>query len=215
MTHLTDLLEAKRKKPSVDRYERGTVVGLQTRQGFKDCVITGSRTITRGRRAGQVEYECAPMERTGKHYGFKVVGSFQFKKPRGKYTKAQVKAAVSGMEQTAADVSTKRSDKTERGRKALGDIDTKKLTRRGGSGTKIGTGDEVLVDYKSGAKWERVAFVNFKTGKVAIFRRGFKFATQDMDDVVRELMGRKPARSNKDIRYIHPDHITQVRRAST
>ena len=215
MSDLTIYLEAMRGGAH-EGYNRGTVVAISVKGGLTDCVITSTRIISKGRRAGQVEYHLAPIERTGKVYAFKVVGSFQFKKPRGTYTKAQIEAAIQGKESTEQAVGQRKHERQTRGREALGDIDYQRTagSRRGGSGTKIAAGDEVLVNYKSGKKWERVAFVNFKTGKVAIYRRGFTSTAQERDDILMALMGKKPARGNKDIRYIHPDFIVDVRKGT-
>lgn len=193
-------------------YRPGTVILANGRHGLRHCVIASSRVISKGRYAGIVEYVCAPLKEC-KYYSFTFRGESLFKKPTSKYTKKQIEAALVRMVGTKRDIEEKKQKRADRGRKAIGNYDYQRSTYNKASGTNIAIGDEVHVQYTNGSRWERVVWVNFKTGKVAIAKHVPPHQPTDelmeMLNVILGQRGRK--RGRRDYRYIHPDFITEVR----
>lgn len=172
-------------------YKVGDVVSVGTRG--QDCVIASTRRIMRGRYAGTIEYTLAPFVRHGKTYGYGCRDDSMFYEPAKKYSEKEIQEALEAHNGTRGDIEDRKQESKERGRKALGDWDSQRSNYwEGPSGTKIGVGDEVLVRYTNGPRWETVGKVNFSTGKVGINRRH--------------------GGCRSDLRWIHPDHITDVRK---
>jgi len=69
----------------------------------------------------------------------------------------------------------------------------------------------VLVNYRDGSKWEVVAKVNFQSGKIGIQRRlGGLTSELALLKSMAGAMGRR-MRGPSDVRWVHPDHIIEVR----
>jgi len=180
-------------------YKTGQLVGFKGRRGHVDCAIASIRRIQKGRRAGLLEYTLAPMIKTNKTYAHVVIGESLFCEPKQKWSEKEIKQAIAGMKGTDQEVHDRRQKKKQRGRDAIGDVDVKRSNNYWGvSGTKIGVGDEVLVNYtNTGPKWESVASINYESGKVGIRRRG--------------LRGLTAISGKRNVRWIHPDAILNVR----
>jgi hypothetical protein len=194
----------------------GTLVGIMSRKGWLDCVVTETRTITRGKNMGVVEHTLAPLQDAGKHFQFRARGETLFKAPRGKYTDAQIATAANTAEATGAKVDKAREDRADRGRDALGDVDYNRSTRDRASGTEIGIGDKIKIRWRGGqVTWETAVFVSFETGKVAYHRA----LPKHLDDrsfwaeLERALGTRSQKRGRKPYRWIHPDQIVEVEKA--
>lgn len=191
----------------------GDAVSIMSKGKRIDCVIQSARYIRRGKYAGKREYTLAPIERTGKTYAWTVKGEALLGVPKGTYTQEQFNEALGQMEGTQQEVQERKQARAERGRAAIGDLDYNgsQFWRNAPSGTKISIGDEVLVNYRDGSKWERVAKVNFQSGKVGIERnlRGIE-SDLAMLKAMGAAMGKR-FRGPSDVRWIHPDHILKVR----
>ncbi len=194
----------------------GTVVGIQTRKGFIDCVIVETRTITRGKNMGTVEHSCAPLQDAGKAYVFRARGESHFKAPRGKYTDAEIARAANATEATGEKLAKDKQERADRGREKLGDFDYTRSTRDKESGTDIGIGDTVTIRWRGGQTTrETVVFVRFETGKVAIHRNLPKHLN-DRDfwaELDRALGCRSQKRGRRPYRLIHTDQVIAVEKA--
>ena len=126
----------------------GDVVCIMNKGKRVDCAISGARRIQKGKRAGQIEYTLAPMEKMGKAYACRVIGTTYLGLPKGTYTQEQINQATGKMEDTRQEIAEKKAERAERGRAAIGDVDwNRSETWRGAlSGTKVGIGDEVVVN---------------------------------------------------------------------
>jgi hypothetical protein len=198
-------------------YPVGTLVGIMTRKGFIDCVIVDTRTITRGKNMGTVEHTLAPLQDSGKSYQFRARGESHFKAPRGKYTDAQIATAANAAEATGEKLAKDKQERADRGRDALGKVDYNRSTRDKQSGTEIGIGDRIRIEWRGGQKtWETVVFVNFQTGKVAYHRALPRYERREdfWAELERALGTRSQKRGRKPWRYIHPDQIIEVEKAT-
>lgn len=174
-------------------YKIGEVVAVADVRGIKDCVIASTRYIRRGRYAGVTEYTLAPIIRKGKVYAHGCRGDSMFLAPSREYSAEEIQQALEAYRGTCEDITDRKEAGKERGRKAFGDWDSQRSNSwEGPSGTNIAVGDEVLVKYTNGPRWEVVGKISFKTGKVGINRRHKGYKT--------------------DVRWIHPDHIKDVRK---
>lgn len=150
-------------------YEPNDVVSVRSREGAVDCVIKSMRRVSRGRRAGLVEYELAPLKSGTKGYAFRCVGETFFGEPSRKYTAEEVAAASAKMEETREKIEERKQERAEKGREAIGQVDWAKSHETGKlEGTQIKCGDRVLIKYSDCQRWETVGAVNFKTGKIGI-----------------------------------------------
>jgi len=185
------------------------VVGYRARGRRVDVVVAAVQYVKRGRHAGEKKYTLAPLKRDGKAYGFSCVGEVFFTEPSRTYTPAEINAAVVGYQGTAQhsaevreQVVEKRQEKLEEKRQEVGDVRP---------------GDEVRVKYSDiGLRWETVAEVNERTGKIGIVRRGAKEANErtarSAEAVTSQfLFGLKP-KTHREVRWLHPSLVVEVRR---
>jgi hypothetical protein len=140
------------------------------------------------------------------------VGEAFFSPTTRKYTAEEIRRATDKYHGKIQEVEGKRSERAERGRDALGDVDgSMSLLAGKTSGTGIGVGDEVLVRYRDvGPRWEQVAFVNFQNGKVAIAMRRFSPSSDKTISLLAYMLGLRKT-GVREYRYIHPDQISDVR----
>jgi hypothetical protein len=188
----------------------GDTVSIMAKGKRVDCAISNVRYIRRGKNAGKREYTLAPFQKRGKTYAWTVRGEALLGQPKGTYTQEQINEAIGAEQGTRQDIQDRKDKRAERGREAIGDLDHNGSCwwRNAVSGTKISIGDEILVNYRDGSKWETVAKVNFKTGKVGIE----KHRNDDLEmlmDMAAAIRGKNRRSSN--IRWIHPDHILKVK----
>jgi hypothetical protein len=191
-------------------FKRGDVVGVNhPQQRGLDCVIQNIRHIQRGRRAGMVEYTLAPIGKAnGKAYAFKTVGTSHLKKPHRKHTQAEIKAALGEAETTRANIEQRKYERASRGCDALLD-------------NNIQPGDEVLVKYTDTQRWEVVGKLNYNTGKVAILKHNIveilaakrKRQANELDRILDSMgLGAHKKRGRQPYRWIHMDHVIDVRK---
>lgn len=139
-------------------YKSGTVVGILDRRGEQlDAVIADTRIISRGRRAGQCQYELAPLTgRQGKAYGYKVTGQTFFKEPSREYSEQEIEGALKAYRGTSERVQETKQEKRR--------VSWERL-----KALRVQPGDEVLVRYKDAPpKWETVVKTNATSGRIAI-----------------------------------------------
>jgi hypothetical protein len=194
------------------KYEINQVVGVKSRQGVVDCVIAEARYIRKGRSAGEVEYRLAPLQKIGKAYAVNCVGEHFFTTPKAKWSEEQVKAAL-GTEQTVRqEVVEKKAERVERGREALGDVYWKSRDWDGKySCANVAVGDQVLIGYTNGKRrWETVAEVNYRTGKVGIERVGVNKTASELAKLVR-MAGRK-MRGPSVVRWLEATLVLEVKK---
>lgn len=183
------------------------VVGYRERGVSRDVVVVEIQWVKRGRHAGEKKYTLAPLTPAGNAYGFACVGEVCLAAPSGTYTPAEIAAAVCNFQRTARHASEireqiveKRVEKLEEKRVEIGDI---------------APGDEVLVRYSDiGTRWEEVAEINLRTGKIGIVRRGAREHNERAAHGAARTnafpFGGKP-RKAREVRWLPPGLIIQVR----
>lgn len=135
-------------------FHRRTIVEFRGRKGHVVGVVSQVRTITKGRRAGALEYRIAPLGEAG-HYH--VVPGHLVTLSKREASEDQIDEALGELER----VSRKR-DVNQRARQ------TRQREAQSGLG-RINLGDQVLIRGRDGDNWNgRVVQVNRATGKVAI-----------------------------------------------
>lgn len=158
--------------PASPRWQVGDVVWIRNRGHF---VISSRRLISRGRRAGALDVELAPMKdaRMTKdtHYGLTAkvsVGQYPHfaGRPQREWTADDVREALKSYNKHKQEVNSKRQ--------------AAKLSRRGAlNEASPYPGDEVRIRYKGDVeRWETVTKINRSTGKVGIRARGYRDDTR-------------------------------------
>jgi hypothetical protein len=175
------------------------VVGYRMRGVVIDAVIIRRQTVSRGRFAGMTRYHLAPMERTGRAYGFSVIETY-FLEPTRKYTVDQARAAFDAYFKTEAKVDDQKDKRDQRRRDALAKVD-------------IEVGDEVLVSYREGKVWETVAGVNERTGKIGIVLRikGEAAGSPSFARDIESFLG-FPVKRRRDVRWIAASFVVEVKK---
>jgi len=183
----------------------GDVVGYSRCGCTVDVVVITRKGVKRGRMVGGIRYELAPFVRTGKAYGFTVVG-VAFREPSRSYTSEEIHAAVSAFVGTEAKVEDRKEEIASRRRDALGKFN-------------VEVGDHVLVNYTDGQVWEKVGAVNEQTGKIGIEKRGAKAFNARRSGGgrigadVAFLFGVKQ-RQMREVRWITASSVREVRKAN-
>lgn len=104
-------------------------------------------------------------------YTFNERQAAAFKPPTMRFTEDEIFAARGKSATTAVKVWERKNARTEASQAALGEPDYAAMGRAGQVRTdKVAPGDEVLINYRNGRRWETVAKLNLATGKVAIER---------------------------------------------
>jgi len=157
-------------------YHRGKVVGVRGGRLNGDYVISGTRRIQRGRRAGQVEYQLAPLDTSGRYIGARVIGDRYFGAPSKTYTREQVDRALDVRDDRYAEkAATKRAHQFERQ-----DL----LTDMG-----VQVGDTVRIRGRGCPNWDAdVVQLNYRTGKIGIRRSEGAIAAAEQRAYAREQM---------------------------
>jgi hypothetical protein len=159
-------------------------VGVCTARGIVDCVVVSERRVSKGRRAGMIEYTLAALDAKGfggTTYAMTVWGrdatgcAFLGNTLKAKWTEAQVNAAVARFNGTRSDIGARKAAKVEAGNKVLGSVVavSRRAPAQGVTATAaIAIGDIVGVQYSNrfGLTNEVVIGINTATGKIAIER---------------------------------------------
>ena len=194
-------------------YEINTVVGVKSRKGTVDCVIVEARRVRKGRNAGKTEYRLAPLQKgkLGNAYALNCIGEQFFTSASRTYTVAEKDAALNAESGTRTEVAERKEERAEKGREALGDVNWKSRDWDGRySCANVAIGDQVLIGYRDGKRWETVAEVNYRTGKVAIQRRGFSEVGAELATLVRGLG--KRMRGPSPIRWLSATLVLEVKK---
>lgn len=153
-------------------FKVGDVVTAGTRG---DLVVAEARLIQKGKNAGKMEYNLAPLEadRWGSTYGLRATGDALLKPATKKWPPEAIEAAMGKFTGTKAGIQASKEAAAEAGREAIGDIDAATTARaRAAAGANIAPGMVVTVRYKEvGDRDEVVAAVNPRTGKIGILKR--------------------------------------------
>jgi len=144
-------------------FERGTIVTV-TGRGVVDAVVADFRRLRKGRRAGQCEYTLAPLdfERKGSRPYYIVAPEQLVSACERTYDAALVSAALAS--QVGVERQREATKRAEAEQNYNADL---KLQQE--HGCRVEPGDEVLIGYSNGSRWETVGDV--RPGKVGIIRR--------------------------------------------
>jgi hypothetical protein len=181
------------------------VVGYMLRGNLVDVVVVTRKPVKRGRHVGRIRHELAPLARTGKVYGFSVVG-VAFREPSRSYTAEEVHAALASYFGTETKIEDRKEEIASRRRDALGKF-------------KVEVGDHVLVNYTDGQKWEKVGAVNERTGKIGIVKREAEAWNKSISSpgfigAFDGMFRRVPPKRVRELRWITASVVRDVRKAN-
>lgn len=153
-------------------FPRGSVIRIvRGRFSGHDVAVCGAKYISRGRNVGKYEYTLASMEPGGwrKAFAVRIIGTSFFGKAAVPRTVAAVVAAMAKVDD---GYEAKRDRKDARDAKNRDAMEKAKVDAEQGSSdddrTQIDIGQEVLVKYSDGARWQTVRKVNLVNGRVGI-----------------------------------------------
>lgn len=171
-----------------------------------DMVLAEKRYIKRGRHSGGYELRLLPMKKMEKAIGFHgkmrrdVVPTWMGPASRT-YTKDEIAKALGEGFQAYAERDERVEARKDEQRKAL-------------DFSKVEPGDEVHVNYSDGRRWEKVAAVNYGTGKFAIKRPGYvKKEPGIVEYLLEKHEGIKKTYADRSLRWLGATLILEVRKA--
>jgi hypothetical protein len=181
----------------------GQVIGVRVKGLKVDGVVVGHKYL---RGSGGEEWRVALFHEVGRAYAVRIRRGVPTFPPSREYTAEEIDEATKREIRTRVAVEDRREEKRENRAEKLAKIEPK-------------VGDEILVRYTSGPRWERVATVNEHTGKVGIEAKGYatkKTEANRRQEVAFMFGGESMARhvgSPRRYTWIDPRHIAEVRKA--
>jgi hypothetical protein len=180
----------------------GQVIGVRVKGLKVDGVVVGHKYL---RGSGGEEWRVALFREVGRAYAIRIRRGVPTFPPSREYTAEEIDEATKREIQTRVAVEDRREEKREsRVEKLVAILPM--------------IGDEILVRYTSGPRWERVATVNEHTGKVGIEAKGYaekKIKADRRQEVAFICGGEEMARrvgSPHRYTWIEPRHIVEVRK---
>jgi hypothetical protein len=209
---------AKKHTTGAFRPEVGKVAQICAGRFRGHVVVTRARYVSKGRRAGLMEYELASLEPDG--FGRKAFavtvwegkGHTMLSAPTKQFAAKVVEAAMGGVHTKHEEIAERKQERADAGREVLGKADWNSRTRSGIQATdKIAVGDVVQVQYSNryGTTDEVVAAINLATGKVGIERSAGQH--DPFSTTLSSLLGGRRGRTHREVRWLPATMIKGIK----